>query len=334
MLVNAGVVALYAVAVLAVRQWWIMRPIGTWMIAADNFPKTPGDWDVSGVSPGSDGYFGRERQIAHLKWLEDILTADNERKVRFEAARAYVEAADMDGLDDERSALRSMLLDPGKWDPERVRHNARVIALTVPERRVAASIFLTKVQNQLCVFTFVLLGAVAFLGALGWAAPMGLAAVAAIVFRIREIAPLGAPKKFDGGPRWMALFMTPLTGAVSAVLGLTAVAALAHLKIFSDSLNAELTQVPGVGLNLEAPTFSPVVLGLAIAFGWSAKLLDTMLGKVTDALDAAQESDASSEPGAKTGPKGGPTVPGDDQPVGGHRAESKPRHRPFRGKKP
>ena len=147
-----------------------------------------------------------------------------------------------------------------------------------------------KVQNQLCIFALILISVVGVFSAMGWAVPMMLAAAAAIVFRIRDLTPVGNTKTYDGGARWMALFLTPLIGAASAVLGLIVIAALSYSHILSAEVSQYLKGIPTLRLEPRTYPFGPLVLGLAVAFGWSARLLDDLLKSLTAAVDKQAEA--------------------------------------------
>lgn len=163
------------------------------------------------------------------------------------------------------------------------------VAVSSPSPRF---VYLMKVQNQLAIVALVLLVAVGALSATGWIVPMMLAAIAALIFRIRNLMPVGDPEKYDGGARWMALFITPLLGAVSAVICLYTVAALAQAELLSDTLGAKLGLPDGLGIETSPQHFSVLALGIAIAFGWSARLLDTMLAKLSDSVAKVEEKKA------------------------------------------
>ncbi|HMQ65011.1 MAG TPA: hypothetical protein PJ992_01880 [Arachnia sp.] len=93
-----------------------------------------------------------------------------------------------------------------------------------------------KVQNQLLALIFILLTLVLAFGVLGWGMPILVGALTALLVRIRDLSPKGDGNNIDGGPRWMALLLTPLVGAASAMLGLIAATALVQLKVFGDAL--------------------------------------------------------------------------------------------------
>lgn len=293
MILTGAVVALYAVLVLLVRRWWIVEPIGRMFVGLE--PLYDPARVPARVTVGASGYFTDELERARLLRLGAIGAGKERQGLSFEATLAYVEAFQDKDLVASRDALAGQLTGAAQWNDELVRHHARVIVLNGPGEQ--SFLYLAKVQNQLLVFTFLLLAAVAAFSALGWAAPMAVAATAAIVFRIRNLLPLGNPLDFDGGSRWMALFLTPLTGAVSAVLGLNVLSALAEADMLSAALATDL-HVAGFGLTAEPPHFDGLQLGIAIAFGWSAKLLDTMLGKLTDIVEKQKDAPAAAEAAA------------------------------------
>lgn len=347
---TGAAVAFYAVAILAVRYRWIILPMAEMTHGDSVFPASPRQAGVlPAVSPLSDGYFISGDQEFRSKWIAAVRSADTAMEIEWMIARAYAETAGVEGLKASRKLLGEALVKRNGKSGETItevaesrlmRQHAWNVALTVLNASASRSIFLTKVQNQLCVFTLILLGAVAVFSTLGWAAPMAVAGAAAIIFRIRDLTPIGDPSGFNGGARWMALLMTPLTGAVSAVLGLTVVNALANVGVFSTDLAKSLDTIPGINLVTATKPLGALVLGLAVAFGWSARLLDDMLKKLTAALekqpdekspdcavpktrdtgakeeqdgeegdeDETDEEDATTKPESK--PEGGDGVPG------------------------
>lgn len=286
---TAAFVAVYAVAVLWVRHRWILRPSAQLAVGSTTFPDGPG-LAYPPVSLFSDGYFLHEYQVSKSNWIQAIKdTADDPAKLRFEAERAYAEAEGIKSLKSSREALEGMLSGSKEMDSDQTRHHALVIAMRAPDFWTTTHIYIGKVQNQLLVFTFLLLGAAAVFGVLGWGLPMAFGAAAAIVFRIRALTPLGDKKSFDGGARWMALFSTPLTGAVSAVLGLIVLSALRELGIVGDKVVIGISNMGGP--SSDPLIFKPLALAFAVAFGWSAKLLDTMLGKLTKSVEGTKDDD-------------------------------------------
>ncbi|MGD8216438.1 hypothetical protein [Aestuariimicrobium sp. Y1814] len=284
MLLVGAVVAGYVVLVLAVRYRWILVPSMELATGAVTFPLAPEDYPT--ISLLSDGYFLHQYLAERAKWLDDITSAPD-AELAFQTTRAIAAANGNTSLDTARKALEGSLDGSVTLTPARARQLMQQVALTTLGEERRRFIFLMKFQNQLCVWAFILLAAVAVFGAFGWAGPMGVAAVAAIIFRIRDATPSGDPKVYDGGPRWMALLLTPLVGAVSAVLGLLVITALTALDLFSDTVKTALGSLPGFTLDPQPPPFSGFVLGAAIAFGWSAKLLDNLLKKLTDTVEAA-----------------------------------------------
>lgn len=305
-------VAVYAVLVVAVRHWWIVLPVAH---LVDGFGEPAGgrrggggdaDGD-DGARPGllTDGYFMRERRAALARRLEGV-DAEDPVRLRLEATAAYALARDDAGLTEAKASLRAGLTEapPAGSGFAQLVFPTRAVLVHVHGRGTGSAIYLWKVQNQLFACAVILLGAVAFFGAHGWAAPMSVAAVAAIIVRVRSLVPLGDPGAYDGGARWMTLFMTPLVGAVSAVIGLTLIAALSELELLNEDLPEVIGLSSGVWLGTEAPAFGVLALGLAAAFGWSAKMLDTMLATLTARVGHEEEGDGSGGSGGAGGAAG------------------------------
>lgn len=315
---TAAFVALYAMAVLWVRHRWILQPSAQLAVGSTLFPGGPKETDPP-VSLFSDGYFLHEYQVSKSNRINAIRNAaDDSEELRLEAVRSFVEAEGIGSLKTSQDALKGMLFGSQRMDSELVRHHALVIAMAAPDLRTCTVIYIGKVQNQLFVFTFLLLAAAAVFGVLGWGLPMAFGAAAAIVFRIRDLTPLGDKKSFDGGARWMALFSTPLTGAVSAVLGLMILGALAEMEILGTAVSGAITSME---VPLSDPlAFKPISLAFAIAFGWSAKLLDSMLGKLTHAVEG--KTKGGEDDGNGNGDEKGDTNGQGDETTGGSAPET------------
>ncbi|MEO7588907.1 MAG: hypothetical protein ABIS84_12865 [Arachnia sp.] len=292
MVLSAAAVSSYAVAILGVRYAWILRPMAQVTAGSTVFPDAPSD-EYPPVSPLSDGYFLHERQVAQSKWISSIQAlSGSPDKARHEWM--LVEAYDAVATEAGRAISAEVLgneiagnktAGTTETDPALIRQHALLVAIHQSDVAAGRSIFLMKVQNQLCIFALILLSVVGVFSALGWAVPMLLAAAASILFRMRDLAPVGKTTSYDGGARWMALFLTPLTGAVSAVLGLTVISALADVHILSAEVSKYLENIPELRLDARSYTFGPLVLALAVAFGWSARLLDDLLKSLTAAVD-------------------------------------------------
>lgn len=303
MVLTAAAVSGYAVAILGVRYAWILRPMAQVTAGSAVFPDAPSA-EYPPVSPLSDGYFLHERQVAQSKWIRSIQAlSGSPDKARHEWM--LVEAYDAVATEAGRAISAEVLGNEiaGKkmagttgTDAALIRQHALLVAIHQSDVTAGRSIFLMKVQNQLCVFALILLGVVGVFSALGWAVPMLLAAAASILFRMRDLAPVGKTTSYDGGARWMALFLTPLTGAVSAVLGLTVISALADVHILSAEVSKYLENIPELRLDARSYTFGPLVLALAVAFGWSARLLDDLLKSLTAAVDKQTEDGGTTSP--------------------------------------
>ncbi|KAB1645042.1 hypothetical protein [Gulosibacter chungangensis] len=314
MLYIAAGMALYAVALLGVRYRWILRPLAQLYSSDITYPLEPDPQNERDaqpkqdtqhyprVSPFSDGYFIYESDRARARQFDRIRKASGDALLA-EATHILATTRGNEAVKTDREALSKLIakLECAKkaadssFDPtacmDRIRRLTTMILVTVssPSPRF---VYLMKVQNQLAIVALVLLVAVGALSATGWIVPMTLAAIAALIFRIRNLMPVGDPEKYDGGARWMALFITPLLGAVSAVIGLYAVAALAQAELLSDTLGAKLGLPDGLGIETSPQHFSILALGIAIAFGWSARLLDTMLAKLSDSVAKVEEKKA------------------------------------------
>jgi len=304
----AAFIAAYAVLVVAVRYWWIVRPVAQLVDEVTTPVEGETDGDVPGAGLWASAYFIRERRAALARRLEGVDAEDTVR-LAVEATSAYAVARGDTRLADSWKALEGALSGaPGAAiSPARMAFHTRAILLDLHDRRMASALYLWKVQNQLFVCVVILLGAVAFFGIQGWGAPMSVAAVAAVVVRVRSLAPLGDPGKYDGGARWMTLFMTPLVGAVSAVIGLALISALSALKLFNEDLPEVIGLSSGVWVGAEAPAFGVLALGFAAAFGWSARMLDTMLAALTArvAKEAEAEADGHAAGAGGAGGSGG-----------------------------
>ncbi|MDO5745993.1 MAG: hypothetical protein Q4P23_16180, partial [Micrococcaceae bacterium] len=317
-LTGAGV-ALYAVGILGVRYWWIILPMSEMARASVQFPELPLAKDSNTeVSLLTDGYFVTEDLKAQSTWITSIKNrAQGTAADEWMLARAHVAADEQGGLKASGEAIAAAFSGNKGWEmtgaeKRTLRQHALVVALNAPDTASANNIFLMKVQNQLCVFAMILLAATAAFSSLGWTAPMGVAAIAAVVFRMRDLTPMGKPGSYDGGARWMALFMTPLTGAVSAVLGLIVLSALAHAGIFSTKLATDLELPSKIELTVLSFEFTPLMLGLAVAFGWSAKLLDSMLKTLTETVE--QKGDDKADKGDDDKAAKGTVPPGTTAP--------------------
>lgn len=329
LLIAAGL-ATYAVVILAVRYRWILRPSAQLYWAHALFPSELNPDDYPHVSPFADGYFIHENRLALTRRLKRIREATGE-ELSSEANQILATTKNYTSVQTERDSLKALLatLEGPSADPKRiltetekalcekrVRHLSSALTIATVDGPSTQTLYLLKVQNQLTVFAFVLLVAVAALAATGWLVPMGLAAISALVFRIRTLAPIGEPETYDGGARWMALFITPLIGAVSAVIGLYAVAALAQADLLSETLGAKLALPDGLGVETSPQHFSVLALGIAIAFGWSARLLDSMLETLTSRVSSSGEPNPKT-PGKETDkdPETPTTVPPADDPT-------------------
>ncbi|MGO1544464.1 MAG: hypothetical protein ACTHXA_09005 [Gulosibacter sp.] len=311
MLFVAAFIAAYAVALFAVRHRWILLPMAQ-LHGID--PKKPDEPDPNPmVSPFAAGYFIEEYRLQRSHFLRQLRLEQGADLLK-RAGRALSMSESIAGLKAQHEELAGLLVEATKppinrWlfvgkrrtvpSGQRIRQLSASLYEAANGQSKSRDVFLMKVQNQLAVVALFLLVTVGAFAATGWVVPMALAGVAALIFRIRKLMPEGDPAAYDGGARWMALFITPLLGAVSAVIGLLAIAALVGADVLSDTLGAGLELPEGLGIDSGPQEFGILALGIAIAFGWSARLLDTMLSTLSDRVSApapAEESSATATP--------------------------------------
>lgn len=285
---TAGVVASYLMLVLYVREAWILVPAATLLgvsgqLLVDPPPRIPS------VPLWSDGFFVRERQRARVARLKEVQNADA-MTLDSVRVRAYRDAQGIDELKQQQEVLAKPVADAAR---ETIRSAALDVAVVASNRSSVQYILLMKVQNQLLVLIFLLLAAVATFGVLGWALPMLFGAIGALIVRVRKLTPLGDPTKIDGGARWMVLLLTPLVGAVSSVIGLVLIRALEEFEVLSDDI-AKVVRIPAFD---GAVAYFPVAtLAVAAAFGWTARLLDALMSKVTTLVDKADSGSNDTNP--------------------------------------
>lgn len=305
--ITAAVVSLYFAGMVLIRHYWILDP----MLHAISEP----DGAVTRLKLLDNGFLF-QTYGALLRHRLDAVEQDNGPELMTECARVYAEAAASSSLskklEPQLNELRPLLDSSKPFDAAKARAICRTI-LIYEYQPTSKTIVLTKIQNQLFIFAIMLLAVATTFGILGWGAPMLVGASAAIIARASSLSPLGSPENLDGGPRWMALLVTPLIGAVASVIGLLAISGCIALKIFSTELTAALPTVPDLGLSREDYEFAPSALVLAAAFGWSSKLLDKLLNNITDFVGKGSP-DPSSDPQGPIGNPGGRPGGSDDTP--------------------
>ncbi len=285
---TAGAVSLYVMLIMYVRNAWILVPTATLVGVSGRLTDLPPD--IPRVPLWSDGFLVRERQGARIARLAEVRDADD-TALDAVRVRAYRSAKDIDDLKEQRTVLAKPVSAATR---RAIRSAALDVAVVVTNKSAGTYILLVKVQNQLLVLALLLLAAVATFGIVGWALPMIFGAVGALIARVRTLTPQGDPAKVDGGPRWMALLLTPLVGAVSSVVGLVLIKALEEFGVLSDDL-AKVVPVPS--FDGMTPYFPIATLAIAAAFGWTARLLDALMAKVTALVDEGAGSSGSGASG-------------------------------------
>ena len=306
--ITAAVVSLYLTGMVLIRHYWIFIP----MLHAISEP----DGAITRLKLLDNGFLFQAYGALLRHRLEAVKQDDGPELVA-ECARVYAEAAASSSLSKKFETQLNelvLLLDSSEpFNAAKARTICRTI-LTYEYQPTSKTIVLTKIQNQLFIFAMMLLAVATTFGILGWGAPMLVGASAAIIARASSLSPLGAPENLDGGPRWMALLVTPLIGAVASVIGLLVISGCKALNIFSTELKAALPTVPDLGLSREDYYFAPSALVLAAAFGWSSKLLDGLLRKVTDFVGNGSPDPSSDPQGPGGGNPGGGPGDSDDTP--------------------
>jgi hypothetical protein len=301
-LLTAGGVALYLMLVMYVRNAWILVPAASLVNASGRLSEPPAE--TPHVSLWNDGFLVTERQNARVARLDEV----QEGELDAVRVRAYREALAFEvpknGTDEFKSQKEVLAKSTNPKSSDAIRSAALDVAMVGSYRSSSRYILLMKVQNQLLVLILLLLAVVAAFGILGWALPMLFGAVAALIIRVRALTPLGDPKKINGGPRWMVLFLTPLVGAVSAVIGLVLIKALEDFEILSDTITKAL---PVPAFDGTIPYFPASALAVAAALGWTAKLLDALMANVTALVDTKDDDPSGG------GPNGGESGTGAQQ---------------------
>jgi hypothetical protein len=130
-------------------------------------------------------------------------------------------------------------------------------------------------QNKVTWLVFVGLAIMAALVSQGYQDLLMAGAVGGILSRLqRELQRRDVPS--DYGLSWSVLFLSPVTGALSGWAGLLLLQALQKLDVIN------LKGLLPAGLDLTAPTTA--VLGVAIVFGISERLLDRLVRQAEDEI--------------------------------------------------
>lgn len=298
LLVTGFVVTGYGMVILAVRQYWIIRPSDqlSSVVSEISAPSGGAAFGSAPIEPDLSwhdaGYPIEQYYLRRRRWERAIANASTGDELRAVAAAALTMASDIKELDTSRGVLQKQAVMPAPSELM-VRHHARQVVAQAIDLTMARVNLVQKVQNYLTVFAFLLLGFIVAFSAHGWAAPMVMGAAAACLFRVRQVIPDG-PSTLGGGARWMAMLLTPLIGAVAAVIGLVIVSALEG-KVFTEGL-VEPLNLPRWDVHAGQHRFSDSALAIAIALGWSAKLLDTLLSRVTSQVEGTTTQTAAAGP--------------------------------------
>jgi hypothetical protein len=136
-------------------------------------------------------------------------------------------------------------------------------------------------QNKVTWLVFVGLAIMAALVGQGYEDLLMAGAVGGILSRLqRELQRREVPS--DYGLSWSVLFLSPVTGALSGWAGLLLLQALQKLNV------VDLGGLLPAGLDLTAPTGA--VLGVAIVFGISERLLDRLVRQAEDEIAVTPKS--------------------------------------------
>jgi hypothetical protein len=148
-------------------------------------------------------------------------------------------------------------------------------------------------QNKVTWLVFVGLAIMAALVSQGYEDLLMAGAVGGILSRLqRELQRREVPS--DYGLSWSVLFLSPVTGALSGWAGLLLLQALQKLNVI------DLAGLLPPGLDLTAPT-APV-LGVAIVFGISERLLDRLVRQAEDEIAVTPKNPPAAEAGATEQP--------------------------------
>jgi hypothetical protein len=107
---------------------------------------------------------------------------------------------------------------------------------------------------------------------LGNAVLLLLGAVGGLLSRLTRMT-TDADTGADSGATWGSLFLSPLTGALSAWGGILLIILGLKLNIFGSALNLDWCN-----------PYEPVALGIALLFGFLERLFDTVTGQLQDKL--------------------------------------------------
>lgn len=119
---------------------------------------------------------------------------------------------------------------------------------------------------------------------LGNAVLLLLGAVGGLLSRLTRMT-TDADTGADSGATWGSLFLSPLTGALSAWGGILLIILGLKLNIFGSALNLDWCN-----------PYEPVALGIALLFGFLERLFDSVTGQLQDKL--LKPAPASPGPGA------------------------------------
>jgi hypothetical protein len=142
-------------------------------------------------------------------------------------------------------------------------------------------------QNKVTWMVFVGLALMAALVSLGYTDLVLAGAIGGLLSRLqRELVRRDVPS--DYGLSWSVLFLSPVTGALSAWAGVLLLVALQDLHVI------DLSGLLPAGLDLTDPPNA--LLGVGIVFGISERLLDKMVRQATDEIAAKPAADAAAAP--------------------------------------
>jgi hypothetical protein len=131
---------------------------------------------------------------------------------------------------------------------------------------------------------------------LGNAVLLLLGAVGGLLSRLTRMT-TDADTGADSGATWGSLFLSPLTGALSAWGGILLIILGLKLNIFGSALNLDWCN-----------PYEPVALGIALLFGFLERLFDSVTGQLQDKL--LKPAPASPGPGAAaSAPTPAPAAP-------------------------
>jgi hypothetical protein len=236
-----------------------------------------------------------ERLSAPLIWngSRDLVAWGLLHRVEADAAAGYTgprltaallkAQSQLDELPDRKRVYWSRvlhdLLEPSRGAPPRDEPAAQEILRSLLNElynaRDTKFTNLATQQNKVTWLVFVGLAIMAALVSQGYQDLLMAGAVGGILSRLqRELQRRDVPS--DYGLSWSVLFLSPVTGALSGWAGLLLLQALQKLDVIN------LKGLLPAGLDLTAPTTA--VLGVAIVFGISERLLDRLVRQAEDEI--------------------------------------------------